>query len=47
MKKSYKKIIIICLIVCCIFFVCSTVYCASAKTPTLVNKLNSALKSIN
>ncbi|CDC79600.1 MAG: hypothetical protein KBI16_01110 [Clostridia bacterium] len=46
MKKSYKKIIIICLIVCCIFFVCSTVYCASAKTPTLVNKLNSALKSI-
>ena len=46
MKKSYKKIIIKCLIVCCIFFVCSTVYCASAKTPTLVNKLNSALKSI-
>lgn len=46
MKKSYKKIIIICLIVCCIFFFCSTVYCASAKTPTFVNKLNSALKSI-
>ena len=46
LNNKNKKIIIFCfcIIVFMIFF--SNVFCATATTPTLVNKLNSALKKI-
>ena len=46
MKKNKNKIIIAFLIMFSLCIMLSTLYCASAKTPTLVNKLNSALKNI-
>ena len=46
MKTHYKKIIIIFIIIISFFTVFSTIYAATATTPTLVNKLNNALKKI-
>ncbi len=46
MKKNKNKIIIAFFIMFSLSIMLSTLYCASAKTPTLVNKLNSALKNI-
>lgn len=46
MKTHYKKIMIIFIIIISFFTVFSTIYAATAATPTLVNKLNNALKKI-
>lgn len=46
MKTNYKKVIIVFVIIISFFAVFSTIYAATATTPTLVNKLNSALKKI-
>ena len=46
MKVNYKKIILSCFVIVCILVTFSTIYGATAKTPTLVNKLNTALKNI-
>lgn len=46
MKTHYKKIIIVFIIIISFFTVFSTIYAATATTPTLVNKLNNALKKI-
>ncbi len=46
MKIKYKKIILFSFTLICCFMIFSSIYGASATTPTLVNKLNSALKKI-
>lgn len=46
MKNKYKKIIIFCIVLMSLFVFISTIYGATATAPTLVNKLNSALKKI-
>lgn len=45
-KVNHRKVVFVffCIVSFCIVF--STIYGASATTPTLVNKLNSALKNI-
>lgn len=46
MKFDYKKLILVCIVIFSVVIIFSTIYGATAKTPTLVNKLNSALKNI-
>ena len=46
MKINYKKLMLVCTVIFSVVFVFSTIYGATATTPTLVNKLNSALKKI-
>ena len=45
-KEDLKKIFILFLFIMFAFIIFSSVYCATATTPTLVNKLTSALKKI-
>lgn len=46
MKTKSKKILFIFVVVISFCIIFSTIYGATATTPTLVNKLNSALKKI-
>lgn len=46
MKINIKKFVFVCFISFFVVLFFSNVYCATATTPTLVNKLTSALKKI-
>lgn len=45
-KEKFKNLVVIVLFIMLAFTFFSSVYCATATTPTLVNKLTSALKKI-
>lgn len=46
MKTNYKKIMIVFVVIISFFTIFNAIYAATATTPTLVNKLNGALKKI-